>query len=83
MMRPHIIAYEYRHAEYAARYILNLMPFTFVDNAYRLQGLQFGTEVILVRAPRHVPTIFERERRAQIMELCCVREFKIREVRLP
>ena len=86
-MRVPIIAYESRHAEYAAREILELGPsqYTVVrdDLGSQLRGLQRGTDVVLVVAKRYTPSARQREERDGIMQVCLAREFQIKRVFLP
>lgn len=86
-MRIPIIAYEHRHAEYAAREVLRLRPSEYTviqdDLNNQLRGLLRGTTVVLIVAPRHVPSERQRQQREAIMQVCKAREFQIRELFLP
>ena len=86
-MRIPIIAYEFRHAEYAAREILKLRPteYTVIKDDFDnlLRSLQRGSEIFLVVAVRHIPSERQRQQREAILQICKVREFQIRELFLP
>lgn len=86
-MRVPIIAYERRHAEYAAYHVLRLRPSEYNviqdDLNNQLRGLLRGTTVILIVDPRHKPSERQRQQREAILQICKVREFQIRELFLP
>lgn len=86
MTTAYIIAHEYRHAKYLFDFVLKqegVSRFSHPRTSDELRGLQRGTEVIIVEAPRYVATQRQRDTRRELVELSYARDFKIKRVRLP
>lgn len=79
----YIVAWTLVQAQHAARHVLKTEPFVWVNNAERLRGLQRGTEIVFVDAPRYRAGYNERKERLAIRLTVAAREMKIKEVTLP
>lgn len=76
----YIVAWTLTQARYASRFILMQEPFVWVNNAERIRGLQRGTEIVLVNAPRFIPTNVQRMERTRIREVMLARDMIEKEV---
>lgn len=84
MLKVLIFAYEFRRAEYYARYVLNLQrsAWKFVENDWDIRGCR-GQELIFINAPRYTSTFFQRERRHMLLGAARAFGLNIKEVELP
>ena len=81
-MKKVLIAHRRHHADYYIRNMLgdNHDNYIIVTEAYRLNGLDRETEVILLVDKNYVPSRIEMDTRNYIEELCKARSFKTSKV---
>jgi len=79
-----IIAHEQRHAEWVAKYRLNLGPrdWVFVYDKRDIAGLARGSDIVIVNAPHYIANQGQRDRRSSLIMTIQARNMKVKRVSL-